>query len=102
MPHFHGPDTPIFPLTAFPEKAARWQNVDRRQASPGLLQMGKLRLWETKGVRGHGALSQSQSFGQTQISGFLTGFLPPSSEVTNGQPVATSTPRCAFFGQGVF
>lgn len=38
----------------------------------------------------HSALSQSQSLGQTQISGFLAGFLPPSSEVTNGQPVATS------------
>lgn len=53
----------------------------------------------------HSALSQSQSLGRTQISGFLAGFLPPSSEVTNGQPVATSTPpppQCAFFGLGVF
>lgn len=44
MPHFHGPDTPLFPLTAFAEKAARWQSVDRVEASPGMLQMGKPRL----------------------------------------------------------
>lgn len=93
MPHFHGLHTPLFPLSAFAESPG-WQRRDVISARPCIMQMGKLRLGEAKGER-H-TLSWSQGLGQTQIAGLQARFLPPSSEVTNGQPVATSTPQMCF------
>ena len=61
---------------------------------PCVSRMGKLRLGEAK-EESH-TLSWSPGLGQTQISGFRPIILPPSSEVTNGQPVATSTPQMCF------
>ena len=63
-------------------------------ACPGIIQMGKLRLREAR-EECH-LLGWYPSLSQTQISGFQMRFLPPSSKVTNKQPVATSTPQMCF------
>lgn len=66
MPHFHGLDMPVFPLTAFSGQT-QMADVAVFWASPGITQMGKLRLREAR-EEDH-TLSWSQSLGQTQISG---------------------------------